>query len=487
MPPFPARGGVSLKFRGIAVIVIVLIAGLLIAFQGINIGVESDIGDDGDTTVIIQNQNTGQRLSAQISLSQPSTQEQMLMDFLGQGIRQTSFQPLGYSTSLDNVIDPDSNYYIWASVDVEVTADPSYYVSMLSSSVTFSGEAGDGNGGTKANTVLTNSFGDSTLEIRNKIHLNPSSPDHLDTYECLGDDGRFTYVNSGVSAKMVGEELHGLLIRCTVEVQILTANDGTTTQSKTVTLRITVNNWATEPVIDIVDIDTNTDGETNPQGDIIHGSGTVGVDGWVNVAVIYLSYGVDHDPDVLDMAQAHTETELGDEYYSVQSFYTQYSITMTFDYYEFTLSSVEYSDDVYIQSRNMVSSWVSEYPNDLNNIYYSYHHLCFLLQMDRYLYSFGGEYSMVNIYGGSDGSIMQTSGKLSGTIAHEIAHAFGAMDHYKGNGGQGLDCEDCLMNKLGGDTYRLTKETVICEVGLEQIHWDYMWKVSRYDLNRLGD
>lgn len=203
-----------------------------------------------------------------------------------------------------------------------------------------------------------------------------------------------------------------------------------------------------------------------------------------NVAVIYLYYGVTPDPKLIPEVHNAMEIPQSSGYYSAQSFYQKYNVHMTFRYYQYevttTFGNRVYSGQGYPGLVIIANSWARSMQSTYQLIY-SWCDLQFLFVQTSFDLGGGGggPVTIRGAYGGTSNADFLNS-HLAFTCAHEMGHGFGAVDHYIGGDGSGLNDAHCLMNHGGDGHDHLTTATIFGPVDLSAgfLHLAYVKKYS---------
>ncbi|MDW5563226.1 MAG: hypothetical protein SA339_08365 [Methanomassiliicoccus sp.] len=208
-------------------------------------------------------------------------------------------------------------------------------------------------------------------------------------------------------------------------------------------------------------------------------------DGKVKVAVVYLYYGVNKDPAAINALKNIMETPIAGEY-SVQQFYEKYGVHMSFSYYDYKVTQL-YVDqlDPSDGSTQIVDSFVRYNEDKFSSIYDSADLIVWAVHGPRNMNTYGGARVVLGF--SNDGvSYYITDHYWRWCAAHEIGHAFGAVDHYPVSGtdlgGTHINDAHCIMNKGGDGKCHLTTDTIFGDADLHQEGFLHLNKISKAPL-----
>jgi hypothetical protein len=204
------------------------------------------------------------------------------------------------------------------------------------------------------------------------------------------------------------------------------------------------------------------------------------------------------------MFSSGRDTPTGNDYYSINSFYSKYNIKLTESYSFYKVDNpLKYNKDNY--GKSVVTTWATLNQKTYNSFYKSYDILIFIIQG---INNIDSRYSAVN-YGQKNMILISAVTNEHSfskndyymyeharfTIAHEIGHCFGSYDHYTGtNADMDGYYKHSLMCKGGRSTSVLTKgygvdgsgnhdvniDTIFTNKELSnELHFNYVTKLPR--------
>lgn len=217
------------------IVVIALIAGAVIILQPSS---NTQQMMTGSLNMTITDLNTGTQLAGQISIAQPTPEEQFAMDF-GQSIRSTTMQPLDTVQNVANIFGTD-DYAITGAATIGLTAVG--IKSLTSSTVDFMGIFSTPMTGVIL-TSSTYSNAASYVSFANKLVLGSNVT--VTQATGVGSDFRYAYNQgqTGAATPLLGTQLNGLKFSVQVVVTGSDYSGNAITQTGTATVDITVTSW----------------------------------------------------------------------------------------------------------------------------------------------------------------------------------------------------------------------------------------------------
>ena len=196
------------------------------------------------------------------------------------------------------------------------------------------------------------------------------------------------------------------------------------------------------------------------------------------VAVIYLYNGVvDNNPQAtLNKLKSLCEIQgsfslngFPASSYSVKSFYQKYGDNLYFTYkwakvtHQISYGTLTVAKTGEELIERVIAYWTREKPNDYYSIYDNSNILVFVVKTPlknavAYGRAAGAGYCWATDY---NDLAINLPEYMRFVIAHEIAHLFGAKDHYSEYPGNGLNDANCLMNHGGDGACHLSKPTSV--------------------------
>lgn len=155
--------------------------------------------------------------------------------------------------------------------------------------------------------------------------------------------------------------------------------------------------------------------------------------------------------------------------YSVKSFYQKYGVNLYFSYqYAKVAKQISYGTLTTAKTGEemiemVIVNWVRENPSKYYSTYDNSNILFFVVKTPLKNAAYWGRAALAGYCWVTDYNDLAFNNPeyMRFAIAHEIAHLFGAKDHYSEYPGNGLNDANCLMNHGGDGAGHLSKPTSV--------------------------